>query len=230
MAKLEISIKNLKVVQDAIKAKMYKDIFPKVLYDAQQLAVPKLKELFIEKLEETMAIQGLRGDFAGIVQQDAQAHLGLTDAFAADSIEQIKDIIRENVFQATDISQTSNGVIGFKFSPKQISEEVLQIPNASYTSSKGDEIPWLQWLLKGGMVSAEITFQISSRASTRTVSRSSRALMIAFGDEEIGWDIDDYSRFSEKGNFIADVTTDPEWEDKSKAIIIGAIKKGFASV
>lgn len=225
MAKITVKITNIDTVKKKIRKKISSEVFPKVLKTAENNAIPKLIEEFNDALERTEAFQGLNGAFQNDENRDVSAHLGIIPEFAEDSIDQIKRIIKDKVFRADAIGKSRDGAIGFKFTVKNIAEELLQIPNATYPS-KSTDIPWLQWLLKGGSVDAEIVFGIKVGRDRFETSRSERAIMRPTGD----WNIDDYNRFSKNGNFLADALLDEIWIANSEKIIIDEVKKALKNI
>lgn len=225
MAKVSIKITNLENVKKKIKKKMAVEVFPKVLKSAENNAIPRLIQEFNDALERTEAFQGLNGAFRNDENRDVAAHLGIIPEFAEDSIDQIKRIVKDKVFRADAIGKTRDGVIGFKFTVKNLANEFLQIPNAVYPSDTTD-IPWLEWLLKGGSVDAEILFSVRVGRNRFETSRTERAIMRPTGD----WNIDDYNRFSKNGNFIADALLDEIWIANSEKIIIEEVKKALKNI
>jgi hypothetical protein len=225
MASVKLQLTNLNVVRKAIKKKMVEDVLPKAMKIAQTTAIPFLIDEFNEAIRRTQAIQGLLGKYAGDQFKDAQAHLGLTNEGAEQSVYEIEKMIGLYIQDTESLSKTQDGIIGFRFGTKNLADRILSIPSATYSSTNGD-VNWLEWLIRGGSVDAEISFKISNRESTLRVSRSERALMIGGGD----WNIDEYNRFSENGNFIADAILDEVWIVKSEKIIINEIKKALRDI
>jgi hypothetical protein len=225
MASVKLQLTNLNAVKKAIKKKIAEEVFPKAMKTAQTTAIPLLIDEFNESIRRTQAIQGLLGKYAGDEMKDAQAHLGLTNESAEQSVYEIEKIIGLYIQDTESLSKTQDGIIGFRFTTKNLADRILSIPSSTYNSTNGD-INWLEWLIRGGNVDAEISFKISNRESTLRVSRSERALMIGGGD----WNIDDYNRFAENGNFIADAILDEIWIAQSEKIIINEIKKALRNI
>lgn len=219
MAKIEIAFVNVNLFKKELKTEAARKLFPGMLRRAAEAARPELIQALLEAFRRTIAIKGIFGENAGNEEEDAQAHLGLTDDMAQGALEEISEAIEETLeFSAITVR---SGKVGFNITFNELTSAIAGISSGSYVSdskSGSFTIPWMDWLLNGGSVDASIIFDDSEE------SRSGRAVMLEknpFGS----WDVDDYERFAENENFVIDALEDETWKSESFEIMVRYIEE-----
>ena len=211
--------------QRDLKKVVQNKIFPKVLRAAIKGSKKKLIDAFMEAIGRTMALRGIFDEYSGDLDKDVRAHLGLDEDIQSRIHGEIHEAVRQSLV-STDVMKRGR-YIGFDIVFENLIELIGGIPSGTYDSinKEGDStsIPWMDWLLRGGGVSASIMF---SEELDDFQSRSGRAIMLEkapFG----AWDIDDYDKFAENDNFVFDALEDTQFVEDAYNIIVTAIANQF---
>lgn len=184
----------------------------------------------IDVMSTTDTWRGIRGDFNGSVDQDIQAHMGLTSSDAAQALEEIEEAVRQSFSielsgirgrastgRFSQLSDASSAQVFISF--PNIQEAIVSIRSGSYASD-GGEVPWMSWLLNGGSVPGyQISFDLTGRFEA--TSRSGRAVM--WPSNITTWDTSDYG-FGFNDNFVIETFNKPELLDRITRTITSYIR------
>lgn len=210
----KVIITNLAEVKKQISEKFAKKI-PSILKVAQLDLEDDLRALLLESFEQTLVIRGLKLDYQGDELRDVPAHIGLPDAEAVQAAADILEIIKSS-FVFNKISTQRDGAIGFNVNLGGFVDKIMELQTGN--TAGGESLPWMDWLINGGSVSAEIWFY--SKPLKNDEGRSGRALM-RFGEDL--WDIDSYHKFVEDSaadNFVIEAIQRPEWRSAAEKLIL----------
>lgn len=203
--------------------KLLKRETAKEMEPAIKLAMPRIAERirsrFIVYLKNHPVIKGLNGAYPNDHNKDLQAIFGLSDQVAYDAIQQIVDVV-ENSITVTYIRRGSTYRFFIK-SEDDLIEKISNISDAVYSYTTTDvsfggnkvfrktkreaRIPWLDWLLNGASVEADIEFDLDLATQGKN-SRTQRAIMINRNKGD--WD------FEGVGDFVSEISQSEKFLSK----------------
>lgn len=166
-------------IERKIKTELLKEI-NKVMNTATNKIVTPIRNLVKNSLMEQPEVKSLSG---GILA----AEFGLPDG--ARRIEDIINFWVSNIIVSKKNATASGGKVDSGLTIKMIQrdfEDVLRLPSASIITEKGQELPWLEWLLKFGDRVIVRDYSVLFSNSRRT-SRSGWAIMIKSNGR--GWGV-----------------------------------------
>lgn len=219
-----IQISNLSDVKKQILEHITKKEFPTIVDKTIANSKRRLAFALVRAFKRTIVSKGLLGKYAFNLDKDIPAHMGLVEAYSIQSEKDISDALF-NAIKFGPLVRKGNS-ISFTVTTDDLGQYVLSEVQGIYTSenSKGEstQIPWLDWLINGGRVSA--TVSISGDFADKVFSRSQRAIMTNPNGGD--WDTEDYNRFSESGDgFVVDIVEDEKFYLDSEYIIRSELNK-----
>lgn len=199
-------------------------IFPDLIKDAVDNVTPDIVNAIMDGFRRTNLFEALTGALTGFKDRDLYAVLGLEENEGLGIVIAIESIIRESLELRNIVSRGGSGrfatinnatVLTFNLSLESLENNIENL-NLSY-DSKGGEVPWLQWLLRGGSTPGyNIIF------GEFYTSRTGRAIMVK---SPITWDIQDSDNFARERNFVVDILEDPVWPGVVEEIIIAEVDR-----
>jgi hypothetical protein len=171
MAKLSLQlVESDAQITKKIQQALLKEV-DKVMGTAVNKVVTPIRNLVKSTLMEQPEVKSLDG---GILA----AEFGLPDG--GRRIEDIIDFWVSNIIVSKKKATASRGTVDSGLTIKMIQrdfQDVLNLSSATITTEKGQELPWLEWLLKFGDRVIVRDYQILF-SNTRRTSRSGSAIMI----------------------------------------------------
>lgn len=208
------------------------------------IAEPLLIEALIASFKRTKAWKGIAGEYSGDMNNDVQAHMGLTDVLASNALSDLENMLRYSIdvsnpsIVSRNISHSfasfaNSASISFNISFKRLSDDIKSIESGSYISENSNKrqilIPWIAWLVDGWddpSYRIEFGMEFGGSIDIGDKSRSGRAIMVYKGD----YNTRDYHNFAEhedggKSNFIIDALSDEVWRQDAAMILRNSMQE-----
>lgn len=227
-------------------------LFEPRLKTALRVAKQPILEELLKSFKKTTAWRGINGEFELDEERDVQAHLGLTDELAKQSLLEMEEGLRQTfkvrrIIGLDERGKIASGYSSFRFvfnlSSKTLSDAIFEsVSNPSYISICGKDeearaINWLAGLLhqESLFYHAEIVLEKDGQASIPTgdgseltidrETRSGRAFMRGGGT----WGIGSYGYFAPISNFsfVVDALTRKSFLERVKKIMVETISNQF---
>lgn len=216
-----MSIKiDFSALKKSIRSHVVKNDFPILLREATNASLPKLRKEFARIYKSTDFSRGLRGQYPDDWERDVQAILGFYPFEVDDIDDKIASILGESIRFTKFIVR--NDAVYFQVTSQNLKDFLAaEYPNGSYTSSGGGNVDWLNWILYGGSVDADLIF----KSTLTRDSKSGRALMLNVGKGQ--WDAEEHDVFpsSDSGGFIKELLNSEEFAEIAQKTIADNFRK-----
>lgn len=216
---MSLKINNISAVSKDMRRYVVKNNFPSWLREATELALPKIRLAFKKAYRQTDFSRGLKGRYPFDLDRDVQAILG----FYPTEVDGIDDKISDILGDALKFSKfvTRNDNVYFQLTSENMKDFLSQeYPDGSYETKTSSTVDWLDWILYGGHVNADLIIDAKFDES-----RSERGLMLNIGNGD--WRAEDYEVFpaSAEGGFIKELLDSDDFKNEAALIITEKFRK-----
>lgn len=201
-----------------IKRYMAKQHLPDIMRKATILALPKIKQEFSRAYKRTDFSRGLRGKYAGDYDRDVMAILGFYPQDVDGIDEELAKILSNSIKFSPFI--TRNQAVYFQITSENLKDYLAsEYKQGSYKTDTGATVDWLNWILYGGRVNANLVI------GSFDESRSGRGIMLHVGKGS--WSAAEYPDFpaSSDGGFIQELLDSEDFKEKTGLILLEKIQK-----
>ena len=231
MAKLEL--RRVAEAKEGIRREALKQINRILRPTFDDVIRPEVKKLFLKAMSRNDIIRGIQGYFPEDEEKDIQAIFGLSDEDAEEAIQEMIRIVESSLqteFKVFYPEGKTQIRYTFRFFWEDLEKNIREMESATYRYEYKETVfgrgggqysyPytvfWINWLLDGVSVDAELTFDDNSKGLALAKTRSGRARMLRSSTDYWSWP---------GTNFIEDIVYSPYFREKLNVLYTKLLEK-----